>query len=356
MIGISGSINALPILARVAVALLIASAVCVSAAWLATHVLRRRSAALRCQVWLAAFFSIVVLAAVQLSGFVLRVPVLRPAPAASPAMPKAALAGASAPPASSGLPKPPLASPAPSLLRGMTPETPSRTGAWIVQIWVLGAGVGLIRIVGGLIRLAACARSSSRLVPNSNVERLAFEPGCAGNEVRLHGGVHSPISFGWPRTWVILPVQATEWSDQRLRIVLRHEQAHRDRRDFPFTLLVRTIAAVCWPNPLVWLGLRRFRALCEDATDDRVVTSTDATAYAEELFGLLRDLRLPPSRYGLALAVAHGSGTRGRIARLLDRWTDRVAPTRRQTVLVLTPHRYAAWVPETLLENRLLRP
>ena len=337
MIGSAGSINGLPILPRVAVALLIASTVCVSAAWLATYLLRKRSAALRCQVWLAAFFSIFVLAAVQLSGFVLRVPVLQPAPAATfPAIPKGAFTEASAPPVSSASAKPSHASPAPSLPRSITQETPSRTGAWIVQLWVLGVGVGFIRIVGGLIRLAACARSSIRLAANSNVERLALELRHARNEVRLHPSVHSPISFGWPRAWVILPVQAIEWSEERLKIVLRHEQAHAERWDFLFTLLVRMVAAVCWPNPLVWLGLRRFRALCEDATDDRVVTSTDATAYAEELFRLLRDLRLPSREYGLALSVAHGSSTRGRIARLLDRWTDRVAPTRRQTILVLT--------------------
>ena len=337
MSGAMAFVNDLPVLQRLAVALLSASTVCTGAAWLATSLLRKRSAALRCQIWLAAFLSIVVFVAVQLSGCTLQVPVLRPTPraAAIPAISKAVLSEAIVPSALSASIEPSFASLLPSPPRRVAQTTRWDTGTWIIEVWFLGVGVGLVRIIGGLLGLATCVRSAFGVDQNSRLGRLILESGYVENEVRLHHGVHSPISFGWPRTWVILPVQAMEWSDERLRIVLRHERAHQDRWDFVCTLLVRAIAIMCWPNPLVWLGLRRFRALCEDATDDRVVAGTDATAYAEELFRLLRDLRLSPSKYGLALSVAHGSATRGRIARLLDRWIDRTAPTHRQTLFVL---------------------
>ena len=74
---------------------------------------------------------------------------------------------------------------------------------------------------------------------------------CGGNGrvVRVHESarVSMPLTWGILRATVVLPVEAREWSEARLRTVLLHELIHVERRD----LLAQTIgqAASC----LYWL-------------------------------------------------------------------------------------------------------
>src|SRR5205823_2978508 len=79
------------------------------------------------------------------------------------------------------------------------------------------------------------------------------------------------VTWGWRRPTVLLPAAATTWSDERLRVVLRHELAHIQRSDWALQMLAEILCALYWFNPLVWLACRRLRHESERACDDRVM-------------------------------------------------------------------------------------
>ena len=114
-----------------------------------------------------------------------------------------------------------------------------------------------------------------------------------------HSAVYSPFLAGLRRPALFLPVTYEADFDQAaLRAIFVHELAHRDRRDNAWTLTVRLLTAVLWPQPLLWLLCRRMEQISEDACDEAVLASD-----------------CPPRTYAdclLTLAERHALGHRQR--------------------------------------------
>src|SRR5690606_7666009 len=61
--------------------------------------------------------------------------------------------------------------------------------------------------------------------------------------------------------------EATELSDDRLRMLLLHELAHVRRGDVAVNWMLAVLKAAHWWNPVFWLAASRFGALREQACD-----------------------------------------------------------------------------------------
>jgi bla regulator protein BlaR1 len=131
----------------------------------------------------------------------------------------------------------------------------------------------------------------------------------------------TPIVSGVWRPLIILPRGASEWSSERLRVVLTHELAHIKRGDCFTQALARLIAAAYWFNPLVWIAARGLRIEQERACDDFVLAAgTKASAYASHLSGIARSTqpaRLSPLATA-TVAMARPSLIEGRLMAILD--------------------------------------
>jgi TonB family protein len=90
---------------------------------------------------------------------------------------------------------------------------------------------------------------------------------------------------------VLLPLEAAEWADARLSVVVRHESAHVTRFD-PLAQVIADLAcALYWPLPWVWLASRQLRMEAELACDDGVLRSGErASEYAGHLIDIVRGL------------------------------------------------------------------
>jgi TonB family protein len=161
--------------------------------------------------------------------------------------------------------------------------------SWAQRIWI--AGVVLL-----LARLAIGHLQAFRIV--------------------RRGTSSAPITWGFLRAKILLPPDSAEWPEGLRRSVLLHEQAHVDRFDCVWNLLVRVVTCFYWCNPLAWYAARRARLECERACDDRVLAAGERPSeYSSWLLELARSLRPTPEG---ALAVVGASTLEARVRSILD--------------------------------------
>ncbi len=106
-----------------------------------------------------------------------------------------------------------------------------------------------------------------------------------------------PITTGWLRPSIILPVSWREWDDAKTGAVLAHELSHVRRADYATLWLASLYRCLFWFNPLGWWLDRHLRELAEQASDDSALRATaDRTQYAEVLLGFFEALHTSRKR------------------------------------------------------------
>jgi TonB family protein len=123
------------------------------------------------------------------------------------------------------------------------------------------------------------------------------------------------------RPVVLLPVEALEWTAERLRVVLLHEFAHVRRGDLWTHAMARLATLLYWWNPLAWIAWREFLRERERATDDLVLRmGTGASDYAGHLLEIARTMRVDAP---VAVAMIRRSELEERMMAILDTKTNR---------------------------------
>lgn len=181
----------------------------------------------------------------------------------------------------------------------------------LLWLWFSGVAIGLVRLGRSRVRLARLLRAA---VP------LSID----GEKVLCSGQVTAPLSFGLFRRGIVVPSDFELWSADEREMALRHERCHVRRRDGLWQLSAALLAVLHWPNPLVWLALRRMERECELAVDAEVLDSgMSPTGYSELLVRLASAEGSDPT---IATAMARKSTVPLRVERILNRG-DRGAVT-----------------------------
>jgi TonB family protein len=233
-------------------------------AWLATFLLRRGSADLRHRIWLAALVAMALL--------------LIPWPAPAP-MSFAAAAEFGA---------------------GKVTAAAARSLPLLPLFWLTGVALVLIRFAAGVIRLAGLTRRSRVAGP-----------------VRISEAIHTPLTWGAIRPVILLPEYVEDWPAEHRDVVIRHERAHIERRDWLWQAFAQVMTAVFWFHPLVWLATAQMRQEAEHAADDATLAAgVQAPEYADRLIAVARQLsgRSPAA----AVAMVRRPALTSRIAAILD--------------------------------------
>lgn len=182
----------------------------------------------------------------------------------------------------------------------------------LAGLWAAGFFWNLLRLSVGFYGLRRLRRIS-----------LPFDAGVEC-EVRLAQTV--PLTFGWWKSVILLPLDAPSWPRERLDAVLGHEQAHVRRHDNLSHGLALLACAFYWPNPFLWMA---HDAMCRDAeiAADNCVLAGDMkpSAYAAELLKLAAEYhgRAPFA----ALAMASPSSLETRVTSLLSSTQSRKGVT-----------------------------
>ena len=188
----------------------------------------------------------------------------------------------------------------------------------------LAVAVGLLgRLVFGLIVTRRLRRTSQPVTDARLLTILRAQSRQAGvsrvPELTESSALAVPITLGWMRPSIILPVSWCEWSDSKIESVLAHELSHVRRNDYATLFVASLYRCLFWFSPLAWWLDKQLRELAEQASDDSALRATaDRTDYAEVLLGFFEALQNGRGRIRWqGVAMARGASAGRRIDRIL---------------------------------------
>lgn len=191
-----------------------------------------------------------------------------------------------------------------------------------VLMWVhLGvAGVLMLRLCLDVLRIALLS-GRARDIATANQLLPGFDHPRGDTPVKYSEEIRSPLTWGWLRPQVLVPHDALGWKTDDLFMVLQHELAHVQRRDWAGHVLARCVHALYWPVPGIRVLLRQLSLSAEQACDDRVLaTGVTAPQYAALLLRHAQGIRVPAS-----VALGHSSELGVRIRNLVVEIVDHSA-------------------------------
>ena len=112
----------------------------------------------------------------------------------------------------------------------MWEPTPASWPAALAGVWALGTFVVAIRAAGGWIMLLRARRSLAHF-------QMATVPKFGSRDVS------TPLTCGVLRPLILLPTNARDWDEPRLRAVLLHESAHVQRARLPGEICGASVAS-----------------------------------------------------------------------------------------------------------------
>ncbi len=201
---------------------------------------------------------------------------------------------------------------------------------------MLIAGLLVFRAVHGVVSLW---RSTRQATPTCDPRLLDLLSECASRsglrrKVRLNLAFSThimPCTWGMLRPAILLPSGSSDWSSERLRMVITHELAHIQRADWPVRLMAEAARVVFWFHPLIWFAASQMHQESERACDDAVLRAgEDAARYAAELLDLVRAHTQCPAA---VLAIARPSNFERRFTSMLNPHVNRRRLTRTTALL-----------------------
>jgi beta-lactamase regulating signal transducer with metallopeptidase domain len=198
----------------------------------------------------------------------------------------------------------------------------------LITLWLLGAGVFLIRSI-------------------VNTRRLASSPSIG------------PALVGVLRPRLVLPHDfEARFSAEERALILAHEERHRASRHTLVNALVEVARCASWFNPLVHWAAQRFRADQELACDTAVIAAHPEArrTYAEAL------LKAQGAGVHLPMGCVWNSGTAGRLGERIARLSEQVPGRRRRfagaasIVGIGIAASYAAWAQQPARTTSVQQP
>jgi uncharacterized protein (TIGR03435 family) len=182
--------------------------------------------------------------------------------------------------------------------------------------WTRIAGYAYTSIaVAFLVRYAIGMLLVHRLIAKSLIPRSTPLA-----EFRESESIAVPLTVGWLRPQILLPLEWREWDRAKLNAVLEHEGAHARRRDGLAAGLAGMNRCIFWFHPVAWWLERRLALLAELACDESCVAATgDRERYAQLLLEMAQVVDRSHGRLRQhALTMAASSHIRQRIDSILE--------------------------------------
>ncbi|HUQ86387.1 MAG TPA: M56 family metallopeptidase [Vicinamibacterales bacterium] len=194
-------------------------------------------------------------------------------------------------------------------------------------VWAGGAAISLAILLFGALWLAWLGSRATLAGDRWQVVKALVQTDLGTTRtVRVLVTDHPAmlVTWGVVAPVILLPRDASHWSDDRIRLVLAHEMAHLIRRDWMLQLGAELIRAIYWFNPLFWVACARLRRESEYACDDVVLDlGIGGTSYASHLIDLARTFSVHGRTWLPAPSIARPSTLERRVRAMLNPQVNR---------------------------------
>lgn len=133
----------------------------------------------------------------------------------------------------------------------------------------------------------------------------------------LDSSVQVPFTFGHLRPVIVLPEEAIEWPEERLKAVLLHEAAHIKHQDYLPNIIRRLACCMFWWNLPIWALAKRVQLESEKRADQWVIKhEISPFDYAAQLVQITRLLQTP--KYAMVSSIGHANQLRNRVEHVIQ--------------------------------------
>ncbi len=213
----------------------------------------------------------------------------------------------------------------------------------IVELWMTGAGVLSLRLLGSWVLARQWVRRDTRPLVYPWIDRLKERMGMRRAVVLLESArVEVPMVSGWLRPSILVPVAALSGlTAPQLEAILAHELAHIRRHDYLVNLLQCVVEVLMFHHPATWWITRVIRREREHCCDDMAVAaSRDRLTYAQAL-AAMEGLRT--TAFCMSPA-ANGGNLLARVRRILKPEEESMKPVRMLMGLVVVLAVTSIWL------------
>ena len=176
--------------------------------------------------------------------------------------------------------------------------------AW--SLYIVAAAVLFLRLVIGLAVTLRLWFTATPIPPHT------MSRGSASMHLRTSRRVSSPLTIG---SGILLPADYETWDQEKLQIVLAHENSHVRQGDFYLQILSSLYASLVWFSPLGWWVKRELADLAEAISDRAGIEQAESrTSYAQ----ILLEFAAAPRSAAIGVPMARPGSLSRRIERLLD--------------------------------------
>jgi beta-lactamase regulating signal transducer with metallopeptidase domain len=131
-------------------------------------------------------------------------------------------------------------------------------------------------------------------------------------KLRFSHRISTPVTIG---SGVVLPADYTNWTEEKLLVVLAHERSHVTLHDFHLQFLASLYASLTWFSPLGWWLKRNLSDLGEAISDrSGLNAASNRSAYAQ----ILLEFAAAPRPTLIGVAMARPSSISRRIEQLFN--------------------------------------
>lgn len=213
--------------------------------------------------------------------------------------------------------------------------------AILAIIWIIGALAYFALHIGRYISFKHALRRLCADVDEGRIyavfEREKQWLGISKNiRLRLFTAIDTPLLTGLLRPEIILP--HTDYTDDELHLVLRHELFHYKRRDILYQFITLVFVSLHWFNPFVYLMAKAVEADGETSCDEKTL---EDRSYDEKIFYgemLLKFLKTSTQKKSYMTTTFFGGkkGMKKRLTLIADKTARRKGTAAMALVMIIS--------------------